>query len=527
MAARRAMLALLLLVLSASAARAAVPGVSRRGEIVIVQGDDQILAFDGIGYALLPDGLAVVARRVLEEAGDQFQALTVWMTFEDQATGKTEAYQVPIKNDVLGLHLPLRDRSRSFGSNGVLRSMVNMKTLGMRPGETMDSWRSRLEIWGQEGAHSWMVFLLFKDPRTGLPSDALLGRDCAHYSRFVDTQASVHDGLAWTDNHDGTFTSTEYATRYGNLDLYGMGLLPADEVPPFFLIDDIPGYRYPASCAAYGTVVRPPGKTITGKRVDITIADVIAASGARQPPPDAREDYWREAEVILTAPAEAPDSPTVQGLADRIDRVRPFWEQWNREASGHRLVVCTQVSADCGDPRSDVTALTLNAAGGNPLAAPVLLDVQIRNSGPRAATGLQVIVEVTPAGAAGPVRVVQPAGAVDPGAEKMVSVPVDLRALACGSEVSIKATVQSDFHRTRRQEVFVVGPLPVCHQPPAGGGCSAGGRESAGLWGVLAVLLLVQISALRTTRKYMTALRISRAHHAQRAARPPRKSGFR
>ena len=56
----------------------------------------------------------------------------------------------------------------------------------------------------------------------------------------------MHDGYAWTDNGDGTFTvDRAQPARYGNLDLYGMGLMPADEVPPFFFIDDVPSYTRP------------------------------------------------------------------------------------------------------------------------------------------------------------------------------------------------------------------------------------------------------------------------------------------
>jgi hypothetical protein len=212
------------------------------------------------------------------------------MTFEDQTSMSAEAYEVPVKNEVEGLgSLRVMDRSVLYGSSGVLRSVLNMKTVGLKAGETMESWRPSLETWGQESAHRWLAFFNFIDPRTGQALDAMLGRQCSHYSRFVDTQASVHDGFAWTDNGDGSFTWTDYSKRYGNLDLYGMGLMAPDEVPPFFLIDDVAGYTYPPSCdnTCSRSGRRPPPSGGPGSRSRSTTSSPPTAS-ARSPPPSAR-----------------------------------------------------------------------------------------------------------------------------------------------------------------------------------------------------------------------------------------------
>jgi hypothetical protein len=436
---------------------AAAPGVTQSGEVLVLQGDDETVTFDGRGYGLTNDALVVAGRKVIESAGDNFQAITVWLTFEDRNSAAAEAYEMPVKNEVEGLgRLPVRDGSTAFGSRGVLRSMLNMKTVGLRAGETRDSWATALTTWGQESAHRWMVFMNFIDQRTGRSSDAMLGRDCAHYSRYLDTQASVHDGLAWTDNGDGTFTWTESNQRYGDLDLYGMGLMAADEVRPFFLIDNIPNYRYPATCNQYALGVRIPDRKVSGQRVDITIDDVIAANGARKVPTDERQDYWREAQVILIAPNETATSPRVAALATRINKARLYWEDWNRTASRNRLVMCTQISADCGDPRSDVTAVAFNSAGKGPAAGPLALDVSVTNTGTRATAGVKAAIEVTIPG--GEVRQdTKDVGSLEVGAVRTVSFPVDLRTVPCGTEVVVKASAQSDFHHHRSKSSFLVG----------------------------------------------------------------------
>jgi hypothetical protein len=430
--------------------------VTVSGEVVIVEGDDQILATDGRGWGLVDTSFPILARRVIDAVGDHFQTLTVWLTFEDLGSGDAVAYEMPVKNEVGGLGYPLFDDSQAFGSHGVLRAVLNMKTVALGTGGTVESWAHPLAIWGQEAAHRWLVYLLFRDPRTGQPSDALLGRDCAHYSRYVDTQASVHDGFAWKDNGNGTFTWTEANKRYGNLDLYGMGLMAPDEVPPFFLIDGIPGYTYPRNCSAYSSQAHPASKTIMGQRVDVTIDDVIAANGPRHLLDSERQDYWREAEVILTQPGETATSPRVVQLAKRIEQARLFWEDWNRQASRHRLVICTQVSADCGDPRSEVSAVVLDPAGVAPEWGPIPVEVEVSNDGTRETPSITATVEARLLD--GQVRRASRAvGALAPAARRQVSVPLDLHGVACGTEVAVTASAQSDYHYHRRQSAYLLG----------------------------------------------------------------------
>lgn len=436
---------------------AAATGTSVVGEVVVVQGDDQTIDTDGNTLGLSEKRLAEITRRVIATVGDQFQAITLWTTFNDVANPNAEAYELNVRNDVQGLGPQMRvmDNTRAFGSGGTLRSLLNMKSVGLRAGDTQDAWlRSALPTWGQEGAHRWLVFMLVRDPRTGQPSDMLLGRDCAHYSRYVETQGSVHDGYTWRDNGNGTFTWTEFSKRYSYLDMYGMGLLTADEVPPFFVIENVPGYMRPP-CSMYGQSLRPPAQTVQGTRVDITIDDVIAANGERVPGADSvRQDYWREAQVVITKPGETPDSPNPRALIARINQARLWWEAWNLEASQHRLVICTQVTGDCGDARSDVGAITLPTKA--PTTGPLPFVVDLTNDGARPATGVKATLELTVGDQPRP-AMTKMVGTVAPGASAPQTFNVDLRGVPCGTEIKLKATTQSDFHYSRGRSAFLVG----------------------------------------------------------------------
>src|SRR5437868_5599116 len=60
-------------------------------------------------------------------------------------------------------------------------------------------------LWGQEFAHRWGALVHFNDG--GVDSGALLGRQQAHWSWYLDSNWSWMEGNDWKDNTDGTFTT--------------------------------------------------------------------------------------------------------------------------------------------------------------------------------------------------------------------------------------------------------------------------------------------------------------------------------
>jgi hypothetical protein len=433
---------------------AAAGDVTRVGEVLVLQPTPEMVMTTG-GQSFAIGSLQAITSRVIEFAGDDYHTITLWTSFQDDSN-EALAYALNVRNEVAGLgaKLEVRDLSKGFGSAGTLRTVVNMKEVALRATDNRDSWDSALEVWGQEVGHRFMVFLR---ARIGdRSSDILLGRDCAHFHRFVDTQASVQDGFSWTDNNNGTFTKGEENKRYGNLDLYGFGLMPRDEVPPFFAIVDIPGYE-PPNCSTYGSVRPPTGRVVQGRRQDITINDIIAANGARTPERDS--GYWKELQVVVLRPGESPSSATAVGLATRIDRARVWWEQWAQTNSQRRLVVCTRSTGDCGDPRSDVAAIDSNVGKDVPGQAPVSFKVDIANSGGRLATGVTTWMSAVVGDrvfASGPPKAAG-AGSVMPGQTVSEQFSLDLTGVACGSEAVVTAWTQSDHHYDRMRTTALLG----------------------------------------------------------------------
>jgi hypothetical protein len=194
--------------------------------------------------------------------------------------------------------------------------------------------------------------------------------------------------------------------------------------------------------------------------VEVTVDDVVAANGPRIPSSDEllagqRQDYFREVQVVVTRPGEPASSPLASQVAQRIDRARLLWEKWMREATRNRMVVCTQVSRDCGDPRSDVVDLRFNPTQRAPGWGPLPVEVTVENPGQREATGVTVTLDTDAEGTLGSLD--QKVGNLPVGGSRKVTFNVDLRGVACGAELKVKASTQGDFHYHRRLQHLVLG----------------------------------------------------------------------
>ncbi len=128
-------------------------------------------------------------------------------------------------------------------------------------------------------------------PDTGLPtqaSDALLGRQRAHWSYFVHSGGSPMEGNNWTQTSPGVFRTGTPSYRFSTADLYFMGLIPASAVLPFFLIanPDVMGQTDMNRRIIWRESGPEDGRrmiTIRGTRIDYTIDDIVRANGPRVP----------------------------------------------------------------------------------------------------------------------------------------------------------------------------------------------------------------------------------------------------
>jgi hypothetical protein len=199
---------------------------------------------------------------------------------------------------------------------------------------------------GQESGHQWLAFVQFDN--NGVPSSALLGRDNAHWSFFLDTDASDMEGNNWMDHGNGTFTTTDATSRFSSLDQYIMGLRPPEEVPDFFLITNpvpanpCPGFPSPP----FGFASCPPaiGVTVSGTRRNISINQIVAVEGVRDPVMGFSAvnptTVHRQAFILLVRPGTTPSQADI----DKWERIRAAWIPYFAEATDGRGSIDTALS---------------------------------------------------------------------------------------------------------------------------------------------------------------------------------------
>jgi hypothetical protein len=191
---------------------------------------------------------------------------------------------------------------------------------------------STLAVLAHETGHRWLAQFRFTDGRGGV-SDLLLGRQRAHWSFFMDSDASVMEGNDISAVRGSSFRTVAAAQRYSRVDLYAMGLVGASEVPPWFYVD-APVNVMPSSDRESAPRV---GTTFTGTRRNVLIQDVIDALGPRVPSTDDAPRVHRQAFVYVIQRGTLPSTTELA----RLGRIRRQWEPYFHDATEERMSVRT------------------------------------------------------------------------------------------------------------------------------------------------------------------------------------------
>jgi len=274
-----------------------------------------------------------VARRFYQSHPDNYDQLVL---FADIAVvSDAFAFESTIANGIRGIGTELFDSSRDFGSNGRLQSFLVMDRLGKYPDDPTArvlGENSTLAVLAHETGHRWLATLRFRET-TGQASDLLLGRQRAHWSFFMDSDASVMEGNDIEALGGGAFRTVGAAQRYSRLDMYAMGLATVAEVPPFFFVDA------PLNVQPDRNRESNPqtGVTFNGTRRDVLIQDVIDAIGTRQPSAAESPRQHRQAYVYVISRGATPGADV-----QKLDRIRrEFGPFFNQATEGRMTVVTT------------------------------------------------------------------------------------------------------------------------------------------------------------------------------------------
>lgn len=356
------------------------------GSVAVLTADDSMVVRQDTGYGLNTTTLAAVSTRFIQTFGDDYDQIAVFLSFSDRASLGALAYFQPVKNDIRGIGWPLFDRTAEFGSkSGRMQGVLNMKRINLYGRDAAgDKDNGLYPVWAQEAGHRWLVYFRHRREGEEKISEGLLGRQKSHWERGVESGGSIMDGYDWKENPDGSFTPGERSVKYGPLDQYGMGLRKPEDVPPFFLLQDIRDMTGNPVMFMSST-----GKYQATKSM-ITVQDIIRGSGPREPATDPAAADLRMAVMLLGAP-NVPASQLI-GEAAQIDNTRRLWTEFYNVAGAGRGKVCTELLRPCRGEAFALDEVAISEGAAAPGAdgtlapgEPFALTVLVTNTGDKPA----------------------------------------------------------------------------------------------------------------------------------------------
>ena len=290
-------------------------------------------------YDALIDGVwnheprKALAREFYRTHGDDYDFLVIFTNFDFNLPEiGAAAYFTPVQNQVQGIGLEQFDYSSGYSADGQplerLQGTIDMANLsGYVSDPTNPGFETTLKILAHELSHRWGAYIHFIDAE-GQESDALLGIADSHWSFLLDSEGSTLYGNNWRDNGDGTFTSIppeqgqdgfSFGRIYSPLDLYLMGLLELEAVPPFTLLESpgVPSDQPPAV-----------GETIVATARTVTVDQVIAAEGTRLPVAGDSRDVWRIGYLYAVTPGSW--DPALPAACAETAAIATIAGQWNQ-----------------------------------------------------------------------------------------------------------------------------------------------------------------------------------------------------
>jgi len=234
-----------------------------------------ILLDDGYLIQKRSDGTTDIKAEVVntfyDDNPDIFDFIFIWSNFKIPSENTNEiANFVPVSNKQLGLGRNLLSRPETYGSTGKLKGIITMGNISKYHPETAKGLNEALNFVMHEILHQWSAYISFRDENGVDVKTLLRSPDYNHWSYYAGFISPL-GGSGWVDNNDGTFinglTKLEDSNlkQYSQLDLYLMGLIPAQVMDPIMYIEpEMPG-------AIGNTLVATPHY--------VTIDQIIEANG--------------------------------------------------------------------------------------------------------------------------------------------------------------------------------------------------------------------------------------------------------
>jgi hypothetical protein len=300
------------------------------------------LLYEGFHWASIPRA-ADVTCTVIKALGDKFDFLASYSDFRvDNPEGGTPSTG-PRGGDVSGIGTSTRG-IENYCSQGRFQwqyaqpvSTAAVQFQEAAPDGRMKDYNYAMSQIGHELGHRWAA------DASALVNGERIALGPVHWATGVHMPAAfpfskpvesdAMGGGVWKDNGNGTFTQIDddyYAPANGWswLALYLMGLARPEEVPDFFIVRNLQRTAQRDSL----------GPIYNGTRTNITINDVIAAMGPRQPAFVNAQKAFNTAIVVMTMPGKKPTPELIAGA----NAIAVRWiDYWSKTTGGRSTMTIT------------------------------------------------------------------------------------------------------------------------------------------------------------------------------------------
>ena len=304
--------------------------------------------FEAFHHFGLP-GASNLACTVIEALGDRFDFMVWYSDFrvDDQEAGTRSAGDIPQNVGGLGPRMDIGQRSQDYCSKGRLQVawyqpvwVGAVQAQERHPDGRYPNYNMAVAQIGHELGHRWSTrtraIVNGETIELRGPHDPWGMSGATHWPQTVSTpvpfpfsrpvEASIMGGAHWRDNGDGTFTNLASGTMnpasgFSYLELYLMGLLPASDVPDFFVL------RNQRSVGR-----SPEGQAVVAaEKVRVTIRDVIAHNGPRVPSFETSQKAYNTAIVAVTLHGRQPGA----AMLSQLEGIRAAWiDYWSKVTGG-------------------------------------------------------------------------------------------------------------------------------------------------------------------------------------------------
>ncbi|NAS14043.1 hypothetical protein [Poritiphilus flavus] len=224
--------------------------------------------------------LQMVSNKVYQYFEDDFDFIFILSVEEEQPSGLYYGRSSSAQSGVSGLGSSLWDNTAAYGSAGKLKSLIHMpRTEYVRNGPFL-----------HEIAHYWANHGFIATTVGGHWGYSSAGGQLGGFDALEDLGGNTYRGLLNGQTGFGTFANGGNSVPYGNLELYTMGLIEADDLETVMVAEN------PQSTAVFGEFT---ADAIT----EITAAQLIAQHGERLPSAQDAQKAFTGIVVVLSTEA--------------------------------------------------------------------------------------------------------------------------------------------------------------------------------------------------------------------------------